>query len=209
MLDVHAPEHRIHGFRDFVVHLLTITVGLLIALGLEASVEAMHHRHERNEADEKIRLEMQSNRDTLVTAQQDIQNEIKNMEGVLRYLEARGAGEPGDTRGLDMSFTERPLKDAAWRTASATGVLNYIKYDTVQLFSGAYKEQEQFQAMADETRNGYSELRSYRSEAAAAPGLSPDVARTATPDVRHVLAHLNDMLDTSRSTLSAYDEALK
>jgi len=88
-------------------------------------------------------------------------------------------------------------------------VLNYIKYDTVQLFSGAYKEQEQFQAMADETRNGYSELRSYRSEAAAAPGLSPDVARTATPDVRHVLAHLNDMLDTSRSTLSAYDEALK
>jgi hypothetical protein len=41
MLDVHAPEHRIHGFRDFLVHLLTITVGLLIALSLEASVGAM------------------------------------------------------------------------------------------------------------------------------------------------------------------------
>jgi hypothetical protein len=106
MLDVHAPEHRIHGFRDFVVHLLTITVGLLIALGLEASVEAMHHRHERNEADEKTRLEMRSNRDTLGATQQDIQSEIKNMEGALRYLEARSAGEPADTRGLDLTFRD-------------------------------------------------------------------------------------------------------
>ena len=40
MLDVHAPEHGIHGMRDFFVHLLTITAGLLIALALEAGVEA-------------------------------------------------------------------------------------------------------------------------------------------------------------------------
>lgn len=50
MLDVHAPEHPIGGPRDFLVHLLTITVGLLIALGLENSVEALHHRHQRKEA---------------------------------------------------------------------------------------------------------------------------------------------------------------
>jgi hypothetical protein len=205
MLDVHTPEHRIHGFRDFVVHLLTITVGLLIALGLEASVEAMHHRHERNEADEKIRLEIRSNRDSLVAAQQDIQNEIKNMEGVLHYLEARSGGEkPGDTHGLDLSFKEGPLKDAAWRTASATGVLNYINYDTVQLFSAAYKEQDQFQAMAERTLDGYLELGAYRS---ATP--SPDTARNAASDVRHILAHLNGMLDISRGTLSAYDAALR
>lgn len=79
----------------------------------------------------------------------------------------------------------------------------------MQLFSEAYKEQDQFQAMADLTMNGYSELRAYRTEAATAAGLSPDIARTATPDVRHILSHLNDMLDTSRGTLSAYDEALK
>jgi len=31
MLDVHAPEHGIHGVHDFLIHLLTITAGLLIA----------------------------------------------------------------------------------------------------------------------------------------------------------------------------------
>ena len=54
MLDVHAPHHRLDSVREFVVHILTITVGLLIALGLEASVENMHHRHQRREAEETI-----------------------------------------------------------------------------------------------------------------------------------------------------------
>jgi hypothetical protein len=34
MLDVHEPEHPIHGVPDFLLHLCTIAVGLLIAFGL-------------------------------------------------------------------------------------------------------------------------------------------------------------------------------
>ncbi len=40
MLDVHPPHQPVHGWRDFLIHLLTITVGLLIALGLEAVAES-------------------------------------------------------------------------------------------------------------------------------------------------------------------------
>jgi hypothetical protein len=47
MLDVHLPHEPIHGTRDFFLHLFTITIGLLIAIGLEAMVEAVHHRHQR------------------------------------------------------------------------------------------------------------------------------------------------------------------
>ena len=39
MLDVHPPHEKMHGFKDFLLHLLTITIGLLIALGLEGCVE--------------------------------------------------------------------------------------------------------------------------------------------------------------------------
>lgn len=35
MLDVHVPEHGIHGFRDFFLHLFTITIGLLMLLALK------------------------------------------------------------------------------------------------------------------------------------------------------------------------------
>ena len=63
MIDVHVPEHRIGGVRDFLIHLSTITVGLLIALSLEAGVEMIHHRNERIEAEEKIIGELSKNRE--------------------------------------------------------------------------------------------------------------------------------------------------
>lgn len=39
MLDVHPPHHAIRGWKDFLLHLLTITIGLLLALSLEGWLE--------------------------------------------------------------------------------------------------------------------------------------------------------------------------
>jgi hypothetical protein len=39
MLDVHPPHKSIEGVGEFFLHLFTITVGLLIAVGIEAAVE--------------------------------------------------------------------------------------------------------------------------------------------------------------------------
>jgi hypothetical protein len=43
-MDVQPPQQPIHSVKDFLLHLLTITVGLLIALALEAAVQYLHHR---------------------------------------------------------------------------------------------------------------------------------------------------------------------
>ena len=40
-MEVHPPHSPVRSIKDFMVHLLAITIGLLIALGLEASVEWM------------------------------------------------------------------------------------------------------------------------------------------------------------------------
>ncbi len=61
MLDVHPPHTPVHGIRDFLLHLFTITIGLLIALSLEAAVEGMHHRHLVHQARENIRDEVREN----------------------------------------------------------------------------------------------------------------------------------------------------
>jgi hypothetical protein len=39
MLNVHASRESIHTWKDFFIHIATICVGLLIALGLEQTVE--------------------------------------------------------------------------------------------------------------------------------------------------------------------------
>jgi hypothetical protein len=49
MLDVHPPHEAAHTWKDFFIHIATICVGLLIAIGLEQTVEAIHRHHEREE----------------------------------------------------------------------------------------------------------------------------------------------------------------
>ena len=49
MLDVHPPHNPTHTWRDFFIHIATIVIGLLIAIGLEQTVEAIHHHHQRQE----------------------------------------------------------------------------------------------------------------------------------------------------------------
>ena len=47
MFDVHAPHQTIHTWKDFLIHIAAITIGLLLAVGLEQTVEYVHHRHQR------------------------------------------------------------------------------------------------------------------------------------------------------------------
>ena len=60
-MEVHPPEHPIHTWRDFLVHMGTIVLGLLIAIGLEQSVEWLHHRHQRHHLEEDMRAECERN----------------------------------------------------------------------------------------------------------------------------------------------------
>jgi hypothetical protein len=55
MLDVHPPHAPAHTWKDFLIHIATIVCGLLIAVGLEQTVEFFHHRHQRSELREALR----------------------------------------------------------------------------------------------------------------------------------------------------------
>ena len=61
MLDVHLPHHSPNTWRDFLLHIATIVIGLLIAIGLEQTVEALAHRHERAELIENMHIQARRN----------------------------------------------------------------------------------------------------------------------------------------------------
>jgi len=60
-VDVHPPRQPIHTWKDFLLHLLTITIGLFIALTLEAAVDSAHHRHLVRDAHKNVRREIEAN----------------------------------------------------------------------------------------------------------------------------------------------------
>ena len=61
MLDVHPPHSPTHTWKDFFIHIATITVGLLIAVSLEQTVEYFHHVHQRHQLEEDLRSEAEIN----------------------------------------------------------------------------------------------------------------------------------------------------
>ena len=57
MLDVHPAHHAANTWRDFFIHIATIVLGLLIAVGLEQTVEYLHRNHLRHQLREDLRAE--------------------------------------------------------------------------------------------------------------------------------------------------------
>jgi len=61
MLDVHPAHHAANSWKEFFVHIATIVLGLLIAIGLEQTVEYIRHSHELSAARREIAEEKRSN----------------------------------------------------------------------------------------------------------------------------------------------------
>lgn len=207
MLDVHVPEHRIGGVRDFFLHLFTITCGLLIALALEAGVEAMHHRHQREEAEATIRKELAANRAELMAAQTTWAQEIRSMVAEIQALEAASGGKTVPQQTFQLTFAEDVPKDAAWRTASSTGVLMYMDYEAAEAYSACYKEQDEYAQAERQTGSDYLQVDALLGTKAPQDVTREDIV-AALPLARKAAADLMELKALQEGTLQAYGDAL-
>jgi len=146
-LDVHAPHHHIEGWKDFFVHLLTISVGLLIAVGIEGCVE-LHREHKLvREARETMREEIQHNsgemKDALGNLDKQAATMKKNIETLTRIQE-NPKDKEAQTASISADFSVVGLRDTAWKTAQTTGALSFMPYAESQRYSNVYGSQQEF-----------------------------------------------------------------
>lgn len=135
MLDVHPPHEAAHTWKDFLIHIATIVVGLVIAVGLEQTVEYFHHRHEIAATREDLRLERIENRSRMAEYVVNFRWEsalLKNDMLVLTTLQQH-PGTPADKLPgvLVWSMRRSQFAHAAWDTAQQSGVLALMPQDEV------------------------------------------------------------------------------
>jgi hypothetical protein len=143
LLDVHAPHEPMHGWRDFLLHLITITIGLLIALSLEGLVEWRHQRHFVHDAETSLHAEIKSNAQNMDTVLADIhkrQDALKHDVYVLTYIAANG--KYPDDKHMQVSFQIVAFDSVAWKTAQSTGALSYMPYNLAGDYSSIYAQQD-------------------------------------------------------------------
>jgi hypothetical protein len=140
-LDVHPPHQPIHTWRDFFIHLVTITIGLLIALSLEATVEWLNHRHLVGEARISIRREIEENRKLAAADLTSVQQDQARIEKDIQQLTALRAGAKLEHLALEYHLDWAGLSDSAWHTAQSTGAINYMDYLSAEALTSVYMQQ--------------------------------------------------------------------
>ena len=159
-MEVHAPEHPIHTWRDFFIHIVTITIGLLIAIGLEQAVEYLHHRHLVVEARENIRHEIEQNEkqaeSNLTSLQADADLMKSNVEKARALRQNPHALDKGGEFKSEYSWSS--LNNSAWTSARDSGALTYMPVEEVQRYDDLYEMQRMVNADANETFTKQVEL---------------------------------------------------
>jgi hypothetical protein len=160
MLDVHPPHKAIEGVGEFFLHLFTITVGLLIAVGIEAAVERHQHRELAAEARDTMTAEIRKNSINVADALKEIdqeQQKLKDNLDSVRKVQLNPSDPTSRNLHLDISFNTTGLEDTGWRTAQVTGALAFMPYGESERYTSIYRVGEEFlknqdQLSEDESR---------------------------------------------------------
>jgi hypothetical protein len=143
MIDVHPPHETVHTWRDFFIHIATIVVGLIIAIGLEQTVEWVHHRMEVEETGKALHRELGLNQHAFaqeLAFARITRVDEKNNLLVLSYLKQHPGTPEERLPGIlvwGVGSTDFPT--SAWEDARRTGVTALMQAKDVRDYTSFYR----------------------------------------------------------------------
>jgi hypothetical protein len=150
-MEIHAPHEPVRSLRDFLYHMLTVVLGILIALALEGLVEWNHHRHVVNETKESLASEIRINQTRLSVGLALAPKAEQRLHAVIQLAETRQTSHNAPSVPLDLSFGIFPLNSTSWTTAQFSGALPLMDPPDVQKYARLYTVQEHFLSVQDDT----------------------------------------------------------
>lgn len=177
MLDVHAPHESIHTWKGFLIHIATIVIGLLIAIGLEQTVEFFHHRHQIGEARKALRLEREGNYKTLAKntvawrwGTAELQNNLLVLEFLQQHPGTPQEQLPGVLLWATSNFT---FGSVVWDATRQSGVTALMPREEIETNSGLYYFLQKINDVQYEGARAIIEARGYELTDADPSHLSP------------------------------------
>lgn len=156
-VDIHKPK-PVHGWREFINEIGVIVIGVLIALGAEQVVEALHWHHvvtEESEALDEEAKDIWGAMSSRVVQQPCIDRRLSELAQVFANHDAG--------RQLNLiAPVGRPRVFTAARTAlqiaTADGSLSHMSLKQKQTYFAVYENYDTFQPSANEERASWRAL---------------------------------------------------
>ena len=141
-MEIHPP-HAIRTLKDFLLALLIVFIGILLALGLEGLITWGHNRALVREARANIATEIRNNKESLDKALHELPGRKDGLEKIIRTMRDMEAGKPGP-KDLNYIFVGYNLYATAWQTAADSGATAHMGYDELKQYTELYSLQQIF-----------------------------------------------------------------
>ncbi len=145
-VEVHPPHPPAHSVKDFLIQLLTITAGVLIALSIEGLLEWNHHRLLVKEAHETIMREIADNKSATQRHLADADAREKDVDNSYQFAKDLLTTRKSNIHKITLGFHMSTLSSAAWQGAERTGALAYMDYADVQKYAKLYSTQSLYES---------------------------------------------------------------
>ena len=160
MLDVHAPHAGIHSWKDFFIHIATITIGLLIAIGLEQTVEYVHHLSQLQAARQELTLEFAENKRIAQLNREQLGKQENALTQDMALLIASRASHAPLAGTLNYSWLFRLYRDGAWQAARQNGTLELMPH--AELRASAVHGARRLSGCLQQAKLGYGSRHGHR-----------------------------------------------
>jgi hypothetical protein len=135
-MEIHGPEGPTNSFKDFVIHIVIVTIGILIALGLEGVREAISVRHIVRDARENFHVELVGNRQSLDKEMNNDTKTLATLDQIIADL-PKLRKNPAELRARVAKVypTGYFFSSSRWESALSTGALGHMSADEVTQYA--------------------------------------------------------------------------
>ena len=163
MIDIHPPQHAPTTRRDFFLHLSTVILGILIAIGLEQAVEVIHHAHERRALIADFRQECADN---LKVIKPDLDIDRQNIAAASASLDILRNARP---QGGYITVTMPPRavccmqapSRSVWSVAKSSGKVELLPENLAEVFDRVDSEGAHFNDLVQTNVAAQQRIRSF------------------------------------------------
>jgi hypothetical protein len=216
MFDIHEPHESIHTWKDFWIHLGTITAGLLIAISLEQSVEALIRLHERHQLqyelhEESLRAKAEDRLDYDYYARE--RSRVVALRHDVDAMIASGGKlklSYGSSYVVDQDLRVLPT-DSVWSTAKESSLVGLLPRTEAEAYNRLDRQHDLLSYALDQLRYEQRDIRGFENEFDdASPNRTPDLGRMTIAQLKEYSALLSNELsnlDLFFTRLQYFDEA--
>lgn len=135
-MEIHGPAGPTNSFKDFAIHIVIVTVGILIALGLDGIRETIHEHKVVRDARENFQAEFLANRHNLDKEMEHDKKTLALLDQTIKDLpQLRQNPSQFAQRVADMAPSGYFFSSFRWESALSTGALGHMPVDEVNRYS--------------------------------------------------------------------------